>query len=176
MIKTISSKVIFRNKYGYELYEDKIELKNGQGVYNYLKHKQGFVAICAFDGAKIQLIRNYRYPIKESLWELPKGYIGEKESPLAAAKRELKEETGLVAAKWKKIGVYQALPGFVDIKAHVFLATELKMTKTAIEEDEEIEKGKMFRLNEVTSVDLLTNFAIAHLRKRGGDLSFPAFL
>lgn len=165
MIKTISSKVVFRNKYGYELFEDKVAFPNGEGVYNFLKHKRGFVAICAFDGEKIYLIKNYRYPIKKYLWELPKGYINENESPMAAAERELKEETGIVTKEWKKIGEYQALPGFVDMKCHFYLATDLEMTKnTTVEDNEDIEKCKKFKLDEVRSIDLLTNFCVEYLR------------
>lgn len=164
MIKTISSKVIFKNKYGYELYEDKVQFESGEGIYNYIKLKSGFVAICAYDKDGVYLIRNFRYPIGKEIWELPKGYIGEGESPLAAAKRELLEETGFVAGAWKKNGEYQSIPGFGDMKCYFYMATDLKETISNTEDDEDISKCKKFKLDCVKSIDLLTNFAVSLLK------------
>src|SRR3984957_21356682 len=61
---------------------------------------------------RILLVKQYRLPAQQYLWELPAGRLDAGETPLVAAKRELIEETGYRAKKWQKIAVFYASPGF----------------------------------------------------------------
>jgi ADP-ribose pyrophosphatase len=72
------------------------------------------------------------------MWELPAGRIDEGESLLAAAKRELLEETGYTARSWKKILHFYVSPGFLDETMSIYLARQLKAGEAQPEADENI--------------------------------------
>jgi ADP-ribose pyrophosphatase len=92
----------------------------------------------AEDG-RICLLRQFRPPLGDWLWELPAGKIDAGEDPLETARRELAEEAGLLARRWQSLGDLVACPGFSDEILHLFLATELQVVPTRRDEDEHIE-------------------------------------
>lgn len=89
---------------------------------------------------RVLLERQYRHAASDYLWELPAGRIDPGEQELQAAKRELLEETGYTAAKWRRILKFYASPGFVAETMSVFLATGLRAGEAQPEEDEIIYK------------------------------------
>ena len=92
------------------------------------------------DEPRILLEFQYRHAADSFLWELPAGRIDKGEKPLAAAKRELLEETGYTAKRWKPILHFYASPGFVAEPMTVFWARGLKAGPAQPEEDEVIEQ------------------------------------
>lgn len=104
----------------------------------------GSVVILAVDRATnpadptILIERQYRHAAGQFLLELPAGRIEPGEAPLAAAKRELMEETGFRARKWSRLVRYYASPGFLAETMQVFLAEEIKAGVAQPEEDEKI--------------------------------------
>jgi ADP-ribose pyrophosphatase len=103
-------------------------------------HHRGSAVMMAVDDRKrILLVRQYRLPAQRYLWELPAGRLDEGETPLQAAKRELTEETGYRAKKWKKLVTFYPSPGYVAEKMTIFLATGLTEGKAEPMEDERIE-------------------------------------
>ncbi|MEO8726896.1 MAG: NUDIX hydrolase [Acidobacteriaceae bacterium] len=90
-------------------------------------------------GPEVLLVRQYRHPARDYLWELPAGRKDEGEELLAAAKRELLEETGISARKWKHGFRFWASPGFLDETMDIFLAQGLTHGDAHPEEDENIE-------------------------------------
>jgi ADP-ribose pyrophosphatase len=88
---------------------------------------------------RILLVRQYRLPARQYLWELPAGRLDPGESLLKAAKRELAEETGFKAKKWDKLAEFYPSPGFLSEKMTIFLATELTAGEATPMEDERIE-------------------------------------
>jgi len=101
------------------------------------------------ESGKIILVKQYRFPAKKELWEIPAGKLKRGEKPELGAKRELKEETGFEAKKLKKIGEYFVSPGYTSEYQYLFVAKDLKKGKQLLEKDEIIKKAKAFSLNEI---------------------------
>ncbi len=114
----------------------------------------GSVVILAIDASKskknpwIVIERQYRHAANQYLWELPAGKLDAGEEALAGAKRELAEETGYSAKKWKPLVTYFASPGFLGESMIVFQAEGLIAGQARPEEDEKIE-FRLVKLNEV---------------------------
>ncbi|MBY0505001.1 MAG: NUDIX hydrolase [Bryobacteraceae bacterium] len=106
---------------------------------NIVRHNGSAVVMPVDEADRILLVRQYRLPAKQKLWELPAGKIDEGETALAAAKRELREETGLRAKTWTKLAAYWASPGFLEEKMNLYLATGLTQGESEWMEDERIE-------------------------------------
>lgn len=109
-----------------------------------LIHHSGSVVVLAVDNStaipRVLLERQYRHAANNYLWELPAGRIDPGEQELAAAKRELIEETGYRADRWRRILKFYASPGFVAETMAVYLATGLRAGEAEPEEDEVIQK------------------------------------
>jgi ADP-ribose pyrophosphatase len=103
----------------------------------------GSIVILAVDDSgsepRVLIERQYRHSAERFLYELPAGRIDEGENELKAAKRELREETGYSARRWKKILHFWASPGFVAESMTVYLAEDLTLGAAEPEDDEVIE-------------------------------------
>src|ERR1700735_2956186 len=102
-MKTIAS----REVYGCSLFrvtEDEAEDRTGWKMKRSIVRHRGSAVMMAVDAKnRVMLVRQYRLPANQALWELPAGKMDEGENALQAAKRELIEETGLRAKTWKKL-------------------------------------------------------------------------
>jgi len=103
------------------------------------------------------------------MWELPAGRIDEGERELAAARRELLEETGYTARKWKKVLHFYVSPGFLDETMSIFLARDLKPGIAQPEEDERI-RIRFFPLS--VAVRMVTQGRIRDAKTIAGILWF----
>jgi len=138
----------------FRVQHDKIVEPGGrQNERDVIRHN-GSVVILALDNVKnkkdpwIVMERQYRHAANQYLWELPAGKIDAGEEALAAAKRELIEETGYRARKWSPLVEYYASPGFLGEAMKVFVAEGLKAGEAQPEEDEEIEL-RLVKLSDV---------------------------
>jgi ADP-ribose diphosphatase len=119
------------------LRQDEVTLPGGRRVTLEIVHHPGAAAIVALDDdGTVALIRQYRHAASGFIWEVPAGTLGNGESPAACARRELQEETGLLAAQWTALGSILTTPGFCDERIHLFLARDLRETTAALEDDE----------------------------------------
>jgi len=135
--KVLTSKVVYKNSY-YQIRKDLYESKKGKKKPYYTMTTVPFVVIIAYDRKKklIYLVKNWRYPIKKYHWELPAGRVDKNETPLMAAKRELLEETGIKAKKWKSLGSFYILPGTTNRRGYVYVAERIELVRNAIIDDE----------------------------------------
>jgi ADP-ribose pyrophosphatase len=128
----------------FRVYTDTIQ-ENGRELTRDVIRHNGSVVILAVDDAKnkrdpmIVMERQYRHAAREILLEVPAGKMEEGEDALAAAKRELLEETGFKAKRWRKMIRYFASPGFLGEFMQVFLAEGLTLGDARPEYDEQIE-------------------------------------
>src|SRR5690349_3509197 len=106
---------------------DEVEEPGGVHTKREVVRHLGSVAVLAIDDeGRIPLVRQYRYPVDDALWELPAGRLDPGESPEEAAQRELQEEIGFRAVSLDKIAFFFTTPGFCDEAMHVFRATRLQ--------------------------------------------------
>jgi ADP-ribose pyrophosphatase len=97
------------------------------------------VAIVAVDAdERVVLVRQNRRAIGTDLLELPAGLVDEGEEPLAAAQRELREETGLHGGSWRELAAFWTSPGFVNELVTVFVADGLEEGEPEPDEGEDL--------------------------------------
>ena len=102
-------------------------------------HAGSAVTMPVDDEDRVLLVRQYRLPAGQYLWELPAGRIDPGENALQAAKRELVEETGYRARRWTKLAQFYSSPGFLAEHMTIYLATGLTAGEKQPVEDERIE-------------------------------------
>jgi ADP-ribose pyrophosphatase len=141
-VKLLSSKTSFTGKV-FHITSDRVLEPNGvTAVRDVVRHSGSAVVLAVDDNGsepRVLLERQYRYPARDYLWEIPAGRIDPKENPLAAAKRELLEETGYRAKSWHKALFFFPSPGFMDETMTVFLAQDLRPGEAQPEQDERID-------------------------------------
>jgi ADP-ribose pyrophosphatase len=100
----------------------------------------GAVAIVAIDReGMLTLVRQRREAARKELLELPAGGLEDGEAPLASAKRELEEETGLTGGTWREVIAFYTTPGFCRERMHLFFANDLEPGAADPEDDEQLE-------------------------------------
>jgi ADP-ribose pyrophosphatase len=141
--RVISSKVAYRGS-AFWVTTDQVLEPSGVRTRRDIVRHSGSVVVLAVQESKsgplVLLEHQYRHAAQQYLWELPAGRIDEGEKPLAAAKRELLEETGYTAKQWKRILYFFASPGFVAEPMSLFLAEGLTEGEAEPEDDEVIHK------------------------------------
>jgi ADP-ribose pyrophosphatase len=104
----------------------------------------GAVAILPFLSSKrVLMIRQFRAAVGSWIWEIPAGTLEKGEKPLQCARRELIEEVGFAARKWKKLGTFWTAPGFCTEVMHVYRAWDLTPQAGQADDDEHIRVKEM---------------------------------
>lgn len=149
--KTLASQKLYEGKV-FDIYKDDVELSTGyKSIREVVKHNGGVVIVAEKDD-KILMVKQFRYPTKEALYELPAGKLDKlNENIFDAAKRELEEETGYIAQTWEDLGFIWTSPGFCTEKLYLYKATNLTFKGQHLDEGEvlnymEIEKEKVFAM------------------------------
>ena len=133
--KTLNSKTVYDGKI-ITVLKDDVEVADGHKSFREgVKHSGGFVVLAIHED-KILFVKQFRYPMKEVLLELPAGKLEYGENPFEAAKRELEEETGYCADKWTDLGYVYTSPGYSDEKLYLYKAENLHFTQCHPDEGE----------------------------------------
>jgi ADP-ribose pyrophosphatase len=134
----------------FDIDRDKVRLPNGRTVtVDVVRHPKSVVLIPVPEPGHIVLIRQYRYAVNASLWELPAGSVDDGETPEQAARRECHEEIGKVPATIVRMAAMFPTPGYCDEEMVFFRLSGLEepTEAAALDEDEDIE-ARTFELRE----------------------------
>jgi ADP-ribose pyrophosphatase len=136
----IGSKTVWEGKIA-TVRIDRFRFEDGEEADREVVEHPGAVAVVAFDGERLFLVRQPREPVNDpALLELPAGKLDEAgEDPLDTARRELAEEVGKGARTWRRLTSFYTSPGFADEECHVYLATDLFDEAADAAEEERIE-------------------------------------
>lgn len=132
--KKVNSKTIYEGIVNFKV--DTVRLINGAvSKREYMQHP-GASAVLAIENGKVLFVEQYRYPVKKVMLEIPAGKLKPRQTPLACAKAELKEETGYSAKTIKKLLTFNTSAAFADENLHIFYASGLKSGKMHLDDDE----------------------------------------
>jgi len=143
LARVVKSKTVFQGPI-FKVVSQQVKEPDGVHVRRDIVCHPGSIVILALDEdrtrrpPRVLLERQYRHAAGQRLWELPAGSLEPGENKLAAAKRELLEETGFTARKWQRALSFYVSPGFLTETMEVFLARQLTKGKAQPEEDERI--------------------------------------
>jgi ADP-ribose pyrophosphatase len=104
-----------------------------------VRHSGSVVVLAVDERERVVLVRQYRYPADDVIWEIPAGRIDAGETPEAGARRELEEEVGARARGLEHVFTFYASPGYCDEVMHLFRATDLTPGAARPDPDELIE-------------------------------------
>jgi 8-oxo-dGTP pyrophosphatase MutT (NUDIX family) len=136
---TLSSKEIYDNRWIQVTEHQVINPNGGEGIYGTVHFKNRAIGIIPIDGRGYTwLVGQYRYALEEYSWEIPMGGGLLDIEPLDAAKKELKEETGLRASDWTELLKIHTSNSVTDEVGFVFLARNLVQGETEFEETEDL--------------------------------------
>lgn len=123
-----------------KVHRDRVRLPDGsEAVREYIRHPGAVAIVALFDDGRVLLERQHRYPLRRDFVEIPAGKLEPGEDHLETGKRELLEETGYVAAEWRKLGIIHNAIGYSDEGIEIWLARGLEMRKQALAEGEFLE-------------------------------------
>ena len=137
--KIIGEKPIYDNKWINVTEYDVINPSGGKGIYGKVHFKNFAIGIVPLDDEfNTYLVGQYRFTLNQYSWEIPEGGGPMDQDMLSSAKRELKEETGLVAGEWTKLMNFHLSNSVCDEHGAIFLARKLKQEGAAPEETEDL--------------------------------------
>jgi len=148
--KTVTSKTVYKNPW-IRVREDKIIKPDGsEGIYGVIESNDSVMIVVLNDENEVYLIQAYSYPDQSWNWELPGGG-GDGEEAIVASKRELLEETGIIAQSWTLLGKTRVCNGLMTERQSTYLARNLTMTNKK-ETEAVVGQGKFYTLSAVSSM------------------------
>ncbi len=177
---TAASERVYENPW-ISVREDRVVRPDGEpGIYGVVHYKNVAVGVLPVEDGYTYLVGQYRYPLERYSWEIPEGGCPEGEEPLQAAQRELREETGLEAESWRKLGEAHLSNSVADEHAVWFLATDLVSGEQSPAGDEVIEVRRVpldealrmaldGRITDALSLLAIMSYALESRRGEGAD-------
>lgn len=173
---TLSGEVKYENRWIKVSEYQVINPAGGTGIYGKIHYKNTGIGILPLDeNDNTWLVGQYRYTLNEFHWEIPEGGGPLHENPLDAAKRELKEETGITAKQWTHLITVNPSNSTTDEVGMVFLAEDLSFGANELEDTEADLKVKKVSLREAIAMvdsgeitDCLTVLALLKMARMRG--------
>ena len=169
----LKSTVIYEGRV-FTVLRDEVEHFSGYStVREVVEHHGGAVIVALFPDGDVLLVKQYRYPMKKNIFELPAGKLHAHEEPRDCAARELEEETGWRAGSLDHLTSMMTTPGFCSEVLHIFLATDLMPGEQQLEEGEEnleihrmplARAINMCQIGEITDGKTIAGLMLASLR------------
>jgi ADP-ribose pyrophosphatase len=167
--KTLSSQLIFSGR-AVRLRVDTVQMPSGRQTTREVVEHSDCVAIVAIDGDdNVLLVNQYRQPIGKELLEIPAGGIDPGEDAEAAVRREMREETGFLPRRIKRLGGFYSSPGFCTEYLHLYLALDLVSSPLQAEDTEII---KLVRVPASQIPELLSSGQICDAKSIAGLLTY----
>lgn len=132
---------------------DEVERSDGHRTTREIVEHPGAVAMLAWDGERLALVRQWRHATGQVLLEIPAGTLEPGEPPAETARRELAEEVGLAAAAWVEGPRFYTAPGFCTELMHLYLATELAEATAEADADELLERSWLTLPDALAAID-----------------------
>jgi len=143
---TTKSRLVYKNPW-IAVHEDTVRRPDGSnGLYGVVEAGDA-VSIVAIQDNAICLVQQFRPSWGKRVWEVPCGGLHRGEPVLRAAKRELLEESGIIAKKWKRLGIIESNDPVVN-RFHLFLAQELSFVPARRDDSEADMRSKMWKLSD----------------------------
>ena len=134
----------YENNWIQVLHQNVLNPSGGKGIYGTVNFKNIAVGVVPIDqDGNIWLVGQYRFPLNEYSWEIPEGGCPIGEDVLDTAKRELKEETGLIAQEWKLISKLHTSNSVCNEVAYIYLAEGITQSESQPEETEQLQVKKV---------------------------------
>lgn len=165
--------MILNNPY-FHIYQDKVHLPDGR-LYNYFltnKGERAAMVLPVDERGRILVVKEFRYPVKKVIYNSIGGSVNKNEKPLAAARRELEEETGYRAGSLKLLGRIYGNPSRSGVEFFMYLATRLKPGRAKPEPMEMLERewipsrrfARMIRTGEIREPYLMSAYLLYLLK------------
>jgi ADP-ribose pyrophosphatase len=137
--RTVRSRTVYRGRLLHVL-ADEVRLVDGRPARReYIRHPGAVTIVPMLDAATVLLVRQYRYPLARHFYEIPAGKIDRGETPLRTARRELREECGYRARKWRHLTTIHPCIGYSDERIELYLARGLTHVGNAPDDGELLE-------------------------------------
>ena len=141
--KLIDKKIVYNGDF-LKMRVDEIKLPNEKiSSMEFIEHSDAACVLAIDDDNNILMVKQYRYPISQIMYEVPAGKMDENETPIECANRELEEETGYKAEKLELIGEIYTAPAYSTEKIYIYLASGLTQGKVNLDDDEFLECEKI---------------------------------
>ncbi|MCW6036313.1 NUDIX hydrolase [Spirulina subsalsa FACHB-351] len=133
----LSQRLFFQGrKFNFEV--NRLRLPNGvEGDWECIRHPGGALGVPVTPEGKLVLVNQYRFAVEGRLLEFPAGTVEVNEDPAMTIKREIEEETGYRAHRWRKLGQFPLAPGYSDEYIYAFLAQDLEKLEKPPQQDED---------------------------------------
>lgn len=137
--QTIRGEWVFRGKL-LQVRRDLVRLPDGASTEReYIEHPGAVMIIPLLETGELVMERQYRYPLGCEFFELPAGKIDPGEDPAQTARRELAEETGYLASRWRHLALIHPSIGYSNERIEIFLAEDLSAAPAKLDDEEFLE-------------------------------------